>query len=460
MEPEIHYARNGSVSLAYEVIGDAAITLVCLAPFDNLEVLWENPLYSRYVRRLSETARVVLMDRRGTGLSDRFSPDAVPPLEDLVDDITVVLDACGTDRAVLFGFEEAAAQSAMFAATRPERLVGLILYAATACGVQKPDYPWQWSEDEWDSYFDGVKLGWGTAEYARETLKLFNPTHSGDGRIERWWLRFQRLAASPGSALAVDRQLWATDIRGLLPAIRVRTLVMHRTDDAIEPVGQGRYIASQIPNARFVEIPGVDHHPWAGDSDAIVDEIELFLTELRGAEEIAERVLATVLFTDIVGSTERAAAVGDTVWRGLIARQRELARAEVDRFRGRFIDSAGDGLFATFDGPARAVRCAQAIGTSAETLGLQVRAGCHTGEIELLGDGVGGLAVHIGARVSALAGPSEVWTSSMVKDLTVGSGLSFEDAGMHTLKGVPDEWHLFKVAAPDHVRPAPNFPSG
>jgi pimeloyl-ACP methyl ester carboxylesterase len=447
MEPDVRYAHNGSVAIAYETFGDGPMTLVCLSPFDNLEIVWENPLYARYLRRLGDLARVVLMDRRGTGLSDRFSPGDVPPLEDLVDDITVVLDACECERAVLFGFEEAAAQCAMFAAGLPDRVAGLVLYAATACGVRKPDYPWQWSEEEWESYLEGVQTGWGTSEYARETLGLFMPSHVGDGRIERWWLRHQRLAASPGSQLALEQQLRATDIRALLPAIGVRTLVLHRVDDAIEPVGQGRYIAGQIPGARYVELLGGDHQPWAGDSDALVDEIGRFLAELRGSEEVAERVLATVLFTDIVGSTERAAALGDAAWTALIMRQRELARREVDRFRGRFVDSAGDGMLATFDGPARAVRCAQAVGATARLLGLEVRAGCHTGEIELLGDGVGGLAVHIGARVAALAGGSEVWASSTVKDLTVGSGLIFEDAGEHRLKGVPDAWHLFQVKA-------------
>ncbi len=390
---------------------------------------------------------MIVIDRRGTGLSDRFSPDAVPPLEDLVDDIAVVLDACGVDRAVVFGFEEAAAQCALFASSRPERVAGLILYAATAVGTQRPDYPWQWSDEAWSTYLAGVRDGWGTSEYARESMALFLPSHVGDSRIERWWARFLRLAASPGSQLAMEEQLRITDIRSLLPSIGVPTLVMHRTDDAVEPVGQGRYIAGQIPGARYAELPGADHFPWAGDSDAIVDEIGRFLAELRDGEELTERVLATVLFTDIVASTERAAAMGDAAWTAVLARERELARREVDRFRGRFVTSTGDGLLAVFDGPARAVRCAQAIASSARLLGLEVRAGCHTGEIELLGDDVGGLAVHIGARVSALAGPSEVWASSTVKDLTAGSGLHFEDAGEHELKGVPDTWRLFRVTS-------------
>ena len=443
----MRYARNGSVAIAYEVFGNGPLTLVCLAPFDNVEIVWENPLYARYLRRLADVSTVVIMDRRGTGLSDRFSPDDVPPLEDLVDDITVVLDDCGCNAAVLFGFEEAAAQCALFAASRPERVAGLILYAATACGVQKPDYPWQWSESEWENYLEDVRTGWGTDSFARETLGLFNPSHVGDGRIERWWARYLRLSSSPGSQLALERQLRETDIRALLPAISVPTLVMHRRDDAIEPVGQGRYIADQIAGARFVELEGGDHSPWAGDADALVDELTKFLVDLSGRRQVADRVLATVLLTDIVGSTERVAADGDAAWKSTVVLHRRLARAEVERFRGRCVDDVGDGMLATFDGPARAVRCAQAIAASAASLGLKVRAGCHTGEIELIGDGVGGLAVHIGARISALADASEVWTSSTVRDLTVGSGLTFEDMGERTLKGVPDAWRIYRVVS-------------
>lgn len=447
MEPEVRYARNGSVAIAYEVIGDGPMTLVCLSPFGNLEVMWENPLFARYLRSLSDLARVVVMDRRGTGLSDRFSPDVVPPLEDLVDDITVVLDATGRDRAVLFGFEEAAAQCAMFAASRPDRVAGLILYAATACGVRKPDYPWQWSEDEWENWLANVQTRWGTAEFARESLRTFNPSHADDGQVVRWWGRYQRLSTSPGGQLALEQQMRATDIRALLPAIGVRALVLHRTDDSIEPVGQGRFIASLIPGAMYVELPGADHEPWAGDSDQVVDQIKRFLVDLDGHQAVAERVLVTVLFTDIVGSTEKVASLGDAAWKALIARQRDLARHEIERFRGRWVDSAGDGMFAVFDGPARAVRCAQEIARAAARLGLEVRAGCHTGEVEAVDNNVSGLAVHIGARIAALAGGSQVWVSSTVRDLTTGSGLAFDDLGEFTLKGVPGSWHLHQVSS-------------
>ena len=448
VEWEIRYARNGNVALAYEIIGDGPIDLVCLAPANNLEIVWENPLFARYLRRLASFARVVLMDRRGTGLSDRFSPEDLPPLEDLVDDIGVVLDAMGSKRAVLFGFSDAGSQCAMFAATRPERVVGLILYASAACGVQRPDYPWQWSEEAWQSWLKDVETRYGTAQFSQEWLPSYLPSHVGDGRIERWMERHWRLAASPNSMLAIEsvynRHM---DIRPLLPVIGIKTLVMHRTDDQIEPVGAGRYIADHIPAARFVELPGGDHFPWAGDQDALIDEVERFMGEVLDSEEVSDRVLATVLFTDIVESTEKASMLGDMAWTALLARHDELARGEIERFRGRYINTTGDGLLATFDGPARAVRCAKAIAETSRPLGLEIRSGCHTGEVELVGDDVQGLAVHIAARVAALAGASEVWTSSTVRDLTFGSGISFEETGEHELKGVPSPWRLFRVAA-------------
>jgi len=452
MGSSIRYVRNAGVSIAYEVVGDGPIDLVCLAPVSNLEIVWENPLESRYLRRLSEFARLVLIDRRGTGLSDRFSPDDLPPLEDLVDDIAAVLDDVGSERPVLFGFSDAAAMCAMFAATRPDRTAGLILYAAAGCGTRDDDYPWQWSEEEWLAYLEDIAR-WGSEEYARDSLAFFNPSHVGDGRIESWWLRFQRLSVSPNGIVAIERIFRDLDVRPLLPAIGVKTLVLHRIGDRIEPVGASRFIAEQISDAKCVELDGEDHMPWAGDQDALADEIERFIDDVRGSEEISDRVLATVLFTDIVGSTERAAALGDAAWKAVLARHDEIARHEVDRFRGRVVVTTGDGLLAMFDGPARAVRCARAIAEAVRPLGLEIRAGCHTGEIELFGDDVRGLAVHIGARIAALAGPSEVWASTTVKDLTTGSGLVFDDAGEYELKGVPDRWRLFRVSGGGRLRP-------
>lgn len=447
MEPTILYAMNGNVAIAYETIGDGPVDLLVLAPINNLEIVWENPLYARYLRRLADHARVIVMDRRGTGLSDRFSPHDLPPLEDLVDDIAAVLDAAGSERAVLYGYSDAGSQCAMFAATRPERVAGLILYATAASGKQQDDYEGQWSEEKWEAYLEFVRTSHGNDEFARSTLRDFAPSHADDGRIAAWWARWWRLSVSRNGNLEIERINRALDIRASLGAIDVRTLVMHRTDDEVEPVGASRYIARQIPGARYVEFPGADHVPWAGDQDALIDEVARFLDEVRDTAEFADRVLVTVLFTDIVESTSKAAALGDTAWKALLARHDELARRELERHRGRYVNTTGDGMFATFDGPARAVRCAQAIAEATRPLGLEVRAGCHTGEAELVGDDVRGLAVHIGARVAAKADASELWVSSTVKDLTVGSGIVFEDAGEHELKGVPDPWRLYRVVA-------------
>ncbi len=447
MEPTISYALNGDVAIAYEVIGDGPADLLYLAPINNLEIVWENPHYGRFLRRLTDFSRVILMDRRGTGLSDRFSPHDLPPIEDLVDDIVAVLDAVGSERAVLFGFSDAGAQCAMVAATRPERVAGLVLFAAAASGKQQVDYEGQWTEEEWDSYLDLVRTSYGTEEFAKATLEMFIPSHVDDGRVTSWWTRFWRLSTSRNGNLEIERINRELDIRATIEAIDVPTLILHRTDDQIEPIGGSRWIASKMSTAVFAELPGGDHLPWAGDQDALTDRLESFVRQIRGSMDVADRVLATVLFTDIVESTQKAATLGDAAWKALLARHDEFARREIKRFRGRYVNTTGDGLLATFDGPARAVRCAQAIAEATRPLGLEVRAGCHTGEIELEGDDIRGLAVHIGARVAANANASEIWVSSTVKDLTAGSGLVFEDAGEHALKGVPDQWHLFKVVA-------------
>ncbi len=449
MRPEVRYARNGEVSIAYTVFGEGPADLVYLGPFNNLDIAWENPLYAQLLRTLGSFARVVVIDKRGTGVSDRYSPEDLPPLEDLVDDLVAVLDAVGSERAVLFGASDAGALCAMCAATRPERVSGLILYATAARGRQAPDYPWQWSEEEWQEYLDDVRAGWGTRKYAEETLPFFNPSLAGDERMLAWWERFLRLSSSPNSQYAQECLYRETDIRRLLPAIGVPTLVLHRTGDAIEPVGAGRYLASEIPAAEYVELPGEDHFPWAGDQDALLAEVERFIRRVwKDEEETFDRVLATVLFTDIVDSTAQAAALGDREWRNVREQHDRVTRAQLARFRGREVKTMGDGFLAVFDGPARAVRCARNVCASMSAHGVDLRAGLHTGEVEPDGDDVSGIAVAIGARVGALAGPREVLVSSTVKDLVVGSGLSFEDRGVHALKGVPDSWHLYALAAP------------
>jgi class 3 adenylate cyclase len=444
--PEVRYARNGEIALAYQVLGDGPVDLVYLPAFiSNLEIVWEHPGYARFLNRLASFSRLIMMDRRGTGLSDRLSPQDLPPLEVLADDVRTVLDAAGSRRCALFGFSDAGTVCAMFAATYPERVTALVLFATAAVGVATEDFPWQWSESEWEAYFSELRSGWGTSAYADKVIPWFLPAHADDAATKRWWARLMRLSASPNSVEAIERIWHLTDVRPILSAIRSPTLVIHRTDDQIEVIGAGRDFADRIAGARFVELPGGDNSPWAGEQDAVLDEVEEFLTGRRHTPSI-DRVLATVLFTDIVGSTERAAAMGDDRWGELLAEHHERVRTELERFRGREIHTAGDGFLATFDGPARAVLCARAIASGVRDLGIEIRAGVHTGEIELDGDEIRGIAVHIGARVAALAGASEVLVSSTVKDLVAGSGLAFEDAGEHELKGVPDHRRLYRVA--------------
>jgi len=449
MTPEIRYARNGDAAIGYAVIGAGPHDLVYLPPYNNLDIVWENPLYERFLRRLSSFARVIVIDRRGTGVSDRYSPDDLPPLEELADDLAAVLDDIGAERAALFGFSDTGALCAMFAATRPERVSGLILYATAARGTQAPDYPWQWSEGEWQAYLSRTKAGWGTRKYAEDSLPFINPSLAGDQRMLAWWERFQRLSASPSALYAQERIFRELDIRRLLPAISVPTLVLHRAEDQVEPVGAGRYLASEIAGAEYVELPGADHFPWAGDQQSLVGEVERFVGRVRSDEqETFDRVLATILFTDIVDSTAQAAAIGDRRWDDVRKRHDWVTRGQLARFRGREVKTLGDGFLAVFDGPARAVRCAQAISDSLSRQGVELRAGLHTGEVETDGDDISGLAVTIGARVVALAGAGEILVSSTVKDLVVGSALSFEDRGVHHLKGVPDDWRLYAVTEP------------
>jgi pimeloyl-ACP methyl ester carboxylesterase/class 3 adenylate cyclase len=446
VRPEVRYAKNGDIAIGYAVVGAGPDDLVYLSPYNNLDLAWENPLYERFLRRLSSFARLIVVDRRGTGVSDRYSPEHLPPLEDLADDLAAVLDTVESERAVLFGFSDAGALCAMFAATRPERTRGLVLYATAARGRQAADYPWQWSEGEWHDYLGRVRAAWGTREFAEDSLPFNNPSLAGDERMLVWWERFQRLSASPAAIYAQEQVFRELDIRRLLPAVNVPTLVLHRTEDMIEPVGAGRYLAKEIAGADYVELAGADHFPWAGNQDSVIAEVERFVRAVSAEEqETFDRVLATILFTDIVSSTPQAAAMGDHRWRQFREQHDRVTRAQLARFRGREIESLGDGFLAAFDGPARAVRCAQAICSSMDRQGVQLRAGLHTGEVEPHGEGYSGIAVTIGSRVADLAGPGEVLVSSTVKDLVVGSALSFEDRGVHDLKGVPDPWHLYAL---------------
>jgi pimeloyl-ACP methyl ester carboxylesterase len=439
--PETRYTKSGDVHIAYQVLGDGPLDLVFVPGFvSHLEYQWEEPSSARVLRRLASFARLIRFDKRGTGLSDRGGP--VPTLEQRMDDVRAVMDAVGSRRAALLGVSEGGPMSLLFAATHPDRTSALVLYGSYARRAWAPDHPWGRTEADMSALFERMDREWG----GPVGIETWAPSRAHDERYLRWWSNYLRLSASPGGAIDVMRMNMQIDVRHVLPAIRVPTLVLHRTGDRLTMVEQARYMARAIPGARLVELAGDDHSPFTGDQDAIVGEIEEFLTGIRHSPEESDRVLATVLFTDIVNSTARAAALGDRRWREILSQHHEAVRRELERFRGKEIDTAGDGFLAVFDGPARAIRCAGRIVDAVRSVGLDVRAGLHTGECELVGDKVSGIAVHIGARVAALAAPGEVLVSSTVKDLVAGSGLAFEPRGAHTLKGVPGEWAVFAVA--------------
>ena len=441
MQPETKYARSGGVNIAYQVVGSGALDLVYVMGWvTNLDYFWVEPSYARFLNRLASFSRLILFDKRGTGLSDRVHESELPTLEQRMDDVRAVLDAVGSPRAALFGVSEGGPMSALFAATFPERTSALVMYGGYAKRVWAPDYPWAPTSEQRQKWFDLLAQEWGGVV----DLATLAPSAANDPRFREWWAAYLRRGASPGAALALGRMNTQIDMRHVLPTIRVPTLIMHRTGDLDIDVGGSRYMAERIPGAKYVELPGADHIVWVGDQDAVLDEAEEFLTGVRRGPE-PDRVLATILFTDIVGFTERIAGAGDRQWRNLLGSYHALVRQELSRFRGREIDTAGDGVLASFDGPARAVRCACSVSDAVRRLGIEIRAGLHTGEIEVMGDKVAGIAVHIGARVAAHAEPGEVLVSSTVRDLVAGSGLRFEDRGLHSLKGVPGEWHLFAV---------------
>ena len=443
VQPTTRYARSGSVSIAYQVVGDGPRDIVSVGGWvSHLEAGWDEPRQARFRRRLASLGRLILFDKRGTGMSDRVADRDLPTLEQRMDDVRAVMDAAGCERAAIVGQSEGACMAMLFAATYPERTSALITIGAYARRVWDQEYPWAPTPEERQKFFDWIEREWGS-EIDPGTIA---PSLASDEAFKQAFARSLRLSASPGSALALAKMNTQIDVRQVLPTIRVPTLVLHRTGDQDANVAEGRYIAERVPGAKFVELPGVDHLPWAGNQEDILDEIEEFLTGIRPAAE-PDRMLATVLSTDIVGSTERAAALGDKAWRDVLDRHHASVRAELTRFRGHEVATTGDGFLATFDGPARAVRCAAAIRDRLRESGLEVRAGVHTGECERMGDNIGGLAVHIGSRVAGLAGPGEVLASSTVRDLVSGSGIVFEDRGAHTLKGIPGEWHVFRVAA-------------
>ena len=443
MTPETRYAKNGDVNIAYQVVGEGPFDLVLVHGWvQSFDAGWEIEPIRRFYERLASFSRLILFDKRGTGLSDRVPPDDLPSLETRMDDMRAVMDEVGVERAAVLGHSEGGAMCALFAATHPGRTQALVMVGSAARTRWAPDYPLGATDDELEELERSILEGWGI-EVIRSLLQQLAPSIADDEELVQAHTRAALRAASPAAAAALTRMSAMIDIRHVLPVIRVPTLVMHRTDEVLADAS--RYLGERIPGARVVELPGGDHMPWLGDQDAALDEIEEFLTGVRPHPAL-DRVLATVLFTDIVGSTELAADLGDRRWRELLERHNSVVRRELSRFRGRELSTAGDGFLATFDGPARAVVCAVSIRDAARALGLQIRFGLHTGELELVGSDIRGIAVHTGARVAALAGAGEVLASSTVRDLVAGSGLEFEDRGSHELKGVPGEWRLYAVA--------------
>jgi pimeloyl-ACP methyl ester carboxylesterase len=438
--PPVQYAKNGDVHIAYQVVGEGPPDLLFVTgAVGNLRLWWEEPGLKRFWDRLASFCRLIIFDKRGMGLSDRGN---FGTLEDRMDDMRAVLDAVGSERATMFGLSEGGPLSVLFAATYPERTSGLILYGAEVKEETTDDWPWgEATREEFEDSMSTLVERWNDGS---NFTKYFMPSAGEDERLSDWWRRLKVESFGPGDAIAYMRLSFEIDIRGVLPALTTPTLVMHQVGDQVCSVEGGRYLAKHIPGARYVELPGRDHVPWGPEGEAIVAEMQQFLTGDRTAPE-PDRVLATVLFTDIVDSTRRAVELGDRRWKDLLETHHRTVRGEVERFRGRELDSAGDGIFASFDGPARGINCARSIVDSVKAIGLGVRAGLHTGECELVGEKLGGIAVHIGARVAAQADPGEVLVSRTVRDLVAGSGIEFRDRGVAQLKGVPGEWQLYAV---------------
>jgi DNA-binding SARP family transcriptional activator/class 3 adenylate cyclase len=436
------YARNGDVSLGYQVFGDGELELLVTTGWVlPMELAWDDPVYVRFLERLGSFARVLLWDKRGTGLSDRFVPGELPSLEERMTDLLAVMDAAGFERPALFGLSEGAPMSAMFAASHPDRTRALALYGGWARTISAPDYPWGDSPEAFAELVDTVSASWADAA---PLLRFWAADSQHDVALRAWWTRALHLGASPAAALQWLRLMVDHDIRDILPSIDVPTLVLHRGGDPIVPVGNGRYFADHIPGARWIELPGADHLWWVGDHEQLLEPVQEFLTGAAPAPA-PERVLLTVMFTDIVDSTRRASELGDRGWRFVQSQHDRAVRSEIARHNGRVIKTLGDGFLATFDGPTRAVRCAAAIRDSVAAVGVDVRAGLHTGEVELVGDDIAGIAVNIAARVCALAGAGEVLVSRTVTDLVAGSGLNFETRGEHELAGLQGTFMLLAL---------------
>jgi len=440
-EPETYYAKSGDAHIAYQIVGDGPIDVVAVTGFTHhLELQWEISASAAFWQRIASFARLITFDKRGTGLSDRVADEALPTLEERMADVRAVMDAAGSERAALLGFWEGGPMCVLFAATYPERTRALVLYATPMAFRRHDDYPWALPDEANQAFIANISERWGRGD----VYAALAPSLARDPHAMRWMGRLERMGASPGAAAALWRMNLQLDARDLLPSVRVPTLVLHRRNDPMLAFDASRYLADAIPDARLVELEGDDHLPWVGDTDLFLREVQSFLTGAR-AETFVDRVLATVLFVDIVGSTEQAAKLGDAAWRERLDSFFRSSRQALARYRGDEVNTTGDGFLARFDGPARAIQCADELRSLARQLGLELRAGVHTGECELRGDDLGGIAVHIGARVADLAASGEILVSSTVKDLVAGSGIEFGERGEHELKGVPGRWRLFVV---------------
>lgn len=434
------YANSSGVHIAYQEIGDGPRDLVYLPGlWSHVEHVWRDPSLARFLHGLASFSRLIILDTRGSGLSDRTA--GFPLLEDQIDDVFAVMDAVDSEQAALFGASQSGPLASLMAATHPDRVTQLILYGSYATARVAEDHPWGRSVEWLEEYLERVNREWGLGT----DTDLVAPSRKGDPVFLEWWARLERYSNAPGDAMAYVRSHSQDDVRVVLPTISVPTLVMHRRDDQYRPFELGQYVAEHIPGARLAELSGEDHLPYLGDSESVLADVEEFVTGSR-TEKTAQRVLATILFTDIVDSTGVAVTMGDARWRELLDQHNRLVREEVAKFRGREVNTAGDGFLVTFDGPARAIDCALAIRDTLKHLGVHIRAGIHTGEIEIIGDDIGGIGVHIGARVAALADVDEVMVSRTVKDLVAGSGTQFADRGDHHLKGISEEWHLYSVS--------------
>jgi class 3 adenylate cyclase len=444
-KPEVRYAKSGSVHIAYQAFGNGPVNLVQTpGATSHLDYFWEEPGLKTYLEALGKFARVAIFDKRGTGLSDRDAK--IPTFEERMDEIRAVMDAAQFDNAVLVGISEGVPMSILFAASYPSRTKGLVLYGGEAKGAWTPDYPWENTREQWEETIDRIERIWGTKEWEERGMSRIAPSRAGDQKFTRWFADMVRMGSSPGASIALARSEMNMDVRSILPTIHVPTLVIHVTGDKTCDIGEGRYLTSHIPGARLVELPGVDHLFWADPqlSDRVLQEIRKFATGLKPVAH-TDRILTTILFTDIVGSTQKAAELGDSKWQSVLDRHDSMVRSEILKFGGGVVKNTGDGFLARFDGPTRAIRCGWEVTRAAKELGVELRAGVHTGECVIGPSDVGGIAVHVASRVLDEASGGEVMVSNTVKDLVYGSGISFKDRGEYQLKGIEEKKRLYTV---------------